>query len=104
MENKVKVNIFGNNYNIQGDASSEYIAQIASYVDEKMEEVSSNLSTGNQVHIAILAALNIADEYFQLKNMESNITSKIENKASSLIAMIDESLIGDVFSKIDAVR
>ena len=71
-EQKVKVQIFGNTYNIQGEAQEEYILRLAEYVNEKMEEVSSGLATGNQLQAAILAALNIADEYFQMKAMKAH--------------------------------
>ena len=56
IDNRVKVNIFGNTYSIQGDASTEYIHQVADYVGNKMEELSKN-TNGNPVQIAILTAL-----------------------------------------------
>lgn len=99
MENrKVKVNIFGNTYNIQGEASPEYINKLAKYVDYKMNEVSQSLHSGNMVHAAILAALNIADEYFQLKELDSNVDERILKKTDALISMLEEGLIGDVFN------
>jgi len=99
-ENKVKVNIFGNTYTIQGDAPADYIQQLAGFVHDKMADVARNISTGNPTQIAILAALNIADEYFQVRDMKVSLTSDIENKARALISMLDEGLIGDVFSRM----
>ncbi|MCX7679511.1 MAG: cell division protein ZapA [Spirochaetes bacterium] len=98
MENRVKVKIFGSTYNIQGDAEPEYIVKLAEYVNEKMKEVSNNLPSGNQLQIAILAALNIADEYFQLRETKSHLISDLEKKTNALIHMLDEGLIGDVYS------
>jgi cell division protein ZapA len=66
VDNRAKVTIFGNTYTIQGDAPAEYISQLAGYVNEKMEDVQRSISTGSPLQIAILAALNIADEYFQV--------------------------------------
>lgn len=98
MENsRITVEIFGNSYTIQGDASADYIKELADFVDKKMNDVSSGLSSANPTQVAILAALNIADEYFQLGKSSSNIECAIENKAQNLIAMLDEGLIGDVF-------
>jgi cell division protein ZapA len=102
MDNKVKVNIFGNNYNIEGDATPEYIYKLAEYVNNKMEEVCKNVSTGNPMMVAILTALNMADESFQLKESKADLTTAIEKKANALISMIDEGLIGDVFSNLRA--
>lgn len=104
MEHKVKVKIFGNMYNIQGDAEPEYIVKLAEYVNEKMQEVSQNLPSGNSLQIAILAALNIADEYFQLREIKSNLISDLERKTSALIHLLDEGLIGDVYSASYAQR
>jgi cell division protein ZapA len=93
---KVKVTIFGNTYNIQGEASPEYISKLARYVDSKMEEVSKSMASPNLVQIAILAALNICDEYFQLKDIDSTIEDDIVKRATTLISMLEEGLMGDI--------
>lgn len=103
-ENRVKVEIFGNTYNIQGEAQEDYILQLSDYVNGKMEEVSGSLSSNNHLQVAILAALNIADEYFQMKAMKAHLTSDLERKANALITMLDEGLIGDVYSRADLTR
>ena len=98
--NKVKVKIFGNIYNIQGDAHPEYILQLAEYVNDKMEEVNSSISNANHVQIAILAALNIADELFQQREMKQGMSGALEQKTRALISMLDEGIIGDIFSAV----
>ena len=100
---RVKVNIFGQAYTVKGDASSEYILGLADYLNKKMSEVSSNISNGTPTQVAILAALNIADEYFQVKELRGGNFSDIEEKTNKLIAMLDEGLIGDILSRIEAV-
>lgn len=93
---KVKVTIFGNTYNIQGDAAPEYIARLARYVDSKMDEISHSMASPNLVQIAILAALNICDEYFQLRDIDVTAEENIVQKATSLISMLEEGLMGDI--------
>lgn len=93
---KVKVTIFGNTYNIQGEASPEYISKLARYVDSKMEEISKSMVSPNLVQIAILAALNISDEYFQLRDIGSSVEDDIVQKATSLISMLEEGLMGEI--------
>jgi cell division protein ZapA len=100
---RVKVNIFGQSYTIKGDASSEYILDLADYLNKKMAEVSANITKGTPTQVAILAALNIADEYFQVKDLKNGSYSAIEEKTNKLIAMLDEGLIGDILSRIEAV-
>lgn len=66
--NKVTVNIFGQEYTIAGEESPEKIVQIASWVDQKMREidelVGSKLPTSS---LAVLSAINVAKDYFELK-------------------------------------
>jgi cell division protein ZapA len=95
----VEVDIFGNRYNIQGDASAEYIRKLARFVDGKMEDVAKTMTSANLVQIAILAAMNIADEYFQLKEIDGTITRDISQKANALISMLEDGIIGDIFPK-----
>lgn len=96
--NKVKVTILGQVYTIEGDASGDYIAKVADYVNKKMEDVAGSITNASPLQIAILAALNIADELFQVKESEYMVTDEIREKTNMLISMLDEGLIGDVFS------
>jgi cell division protein ZapA len=95
--NRVRVSIFGKTYSIQGEASDEYIQKLARYVDGKMHEISDATGSGNIAQIAILTALNIADEFYQLKEQEGLVESDIAERAKALISMLEEGLIGDVF-------
>ncbi len=99
MENKVKVTIFGQEYTIRGDASPEHIQQLAEYIDGKMRDISSQASSSSPMQVAILMALNVVDEYFQLKNLKQGMDGAIEKKTMELISMLDEGIIGDIFSR-----
>jgi cell division protein ZapA len=104
MEARVKVNIYGNEYSIMGEAEPEYILKLAEYIDTKMKEIGKSVTSGNTAQVAILAALNIADEYFQLQNIKSDVTGEMEQKTKALISMLDEGLIGDIFAGTEAFR
>ncbi|QHI73058.1 cell division protein ZapA [Aminipila terrae] len=62
--NKVTVKIFGQEYTIMGSKSREHIMKVADYVDVKMKEISQALNSGPLSSIAVLAAVNMADDYF----------------------------------------
>jgi cell division protein ZapA len=62
----VRVEIFDQVYNLRGSAA-DYILKLAEYVDGKMRAVSAQTATVDSVRLAVLAALNIADEYHLLK-------------------------------------
>ena len=64
--NSVRVEIFDQAYNLRG-SDPEYILKLADYVDSKMRAVAEQTNTIDTVRLAVLAALNIADEYHLLK-------------------------------------
>jgi cell division protein ZapA len=85
------VQIMGREYKIKGFADQDYIIKVAQYVDGKMRELSKNSTLPSHDKIAILAALNIADELFQQKQTTSETFSSIERKADDLVAILDKS-------------
>ena len=83
--------IMGREYKIRGFADKDYIVKVAHYVDGKMRELSKSSALPSHDKIAILAALNIADELFQEKQAVSETLSSIERKADDLVAILDKS-------------
>ena len=65
----IRVEIYNQTYNIWSDGDTEYIIQLAEFVDSRMREISSGTLTVDSLKVAILAALHIADELHRLKNM-----------------------------------
>ena len=82
--NVVKVNIFGTEYPIKGDSDVEYIQDVASYVNNKMIEIEKSLTVKSSLKVAILAALNIADELYKERTEKSTILSTLEEKSQGL--------------------
>ncbi|MGI6737449.1 MAG: cell division protein ZapA [Anaerovoracaceae bacterium] len=66
--NKVNVSIYGQEYTIVGEKSPEYIAKIAAHVDSRMNEIAEGIDGGPVSSLAVLSAVNIADEYFELQD------------------------------------
>src|SRR6202140_5107387 len=89
--NPVRVEIFDQVYNLRG-SDSEYILKLAEYVDGKMRAVSEQTATVDSVRLAVLAALNIADEYHLLKRRLQAPTPEVRQRASKLANALDEVL------------
>jgi len=85
----VEVYILGQRYTIKGDAPEERIRELASYVDKKLKEVYNSSPNITPVKASILAALDIADELFRLKNEQELIAKHIEEKTNTLTALFD---------------
>lgn len=63
----ISVEIYDQEYHIKGDLDPEYIQELAKYVDEKMRSIAGRTRTVDSLRVAVLAALNLADECHQLK-------------------------------------
>ena len=88
----ISVNIYGQEYVLKSTADNKYINKIASYVNSKMKEVESSGLDANsqQLKIAVLAAMNIADELIQANNKSEKLIGTIEAKGKSFIEYIDD--------------
>ncbi len=88
----VRVEIFDQAYNLRG-SDPEYILKLADYVDGKMRAVAQATSTVDTARLAVLAALNIADEYHLLKRqLEKNGNGEYLKRAQRLSNLLDEVL------------
>ena len=88
----ITVNIYGQDYVLKSAADDEYINKIAEYVNSKMKEIEKSGLDANsqQLKIAVLSAMNIADELLQSLEKNSSIISTIETKGNSFIEYIDD--------------
>lgn len=64
----IDVSIFNQTYRLRSQTGEEHVRQIANLVDERMRQISAHITTHDVVKIAVLAALNIADEMQNLRN------------------------------------
>ncbi len=89
--NSVRVEIFDQPYNLRG-TDPDYIFRLAEFVDAKMRAVAEQTSTVDSLRLAVLAALNIADEYHLLKRKYDAISKEMNQRTSSLENALDEVL------------
>ncbi|MBN1613763.1 MAG: cell division protein ZapA [Deltaproteobacteria bacterium] len=87
-----RIRILEQEFYVSSDSGDEYVSKVVDYVTVKVEEIRSKTGTTNTLKIAVLAALNIADDYFKLKGAEEDIHSEVENKSEELIKLIDEAI------------
>jgi cell division protein ZapA len=87
----VRVEIFDQAYNLRG-SDAEYILSLAEYVDSKMRAVAQATNTIDTVRLAVLAALNIADEYHLLQKKQENGSTDYQKRAHLLASALDEVL------------
>lgn len=88
-EQSIRVEIYNQTYNIRSDGDNDYILRLAEYVDSKMREISSGTLTVDSLKVAILAALHIADEFHQLKNLQEQTDAQIASRSAEMTEMLD---------------
>ena len=90
----VRVSIFGHEYTVKAPANPQYIKEVAEYVSKRMKEVEKGLASDQSTsRIAILTAMNIADELFSKKKSSSINIVDIEDRIQSLVDYINESQV-----------
>ena len=88
----IRVEIYNQTYNIRSDGDSEYITQLAEFVDARMREISSGTLTVDSLKVAILAALHIADELHRLKRLHEQADSQLASRSAECAEMLDRLL------------
>ncbi|MHB0971730.1 MAG: cell division protein ZapA [Thermoanaerobaculia bacterium] len=93
-DDRTTVEIYGQTYNVRGDGDPEYLKELARFVDTRMRDVAAEGATLDPMKIAILAALNIADEYARYRKRQDQAfglwMDKTEEFAERLAATLNE--------------
>jgi cell division protein ZapA len=87
----VRVEIYDQGYNLRG-SDADYIMKLADYVDSKMRAVAEQTVTVDSLRLAVLAALNIADEYHVMKRKYEAISKDVAQRTGMLSVALDEIL------------
>lgn len=88
----VEVTILGRRIRIRSEDDEDYIREVASYVNERMTEVQKATQSTATIDVAILAAMNVADDYFKSKGKNRALAGEISTQVEQIIAYIDEKL------------
>ena len=88
----VPVEIQGQRYPIRSTLDPEYVARLATYVDEKMRAAADATPTGDTLRLAVLAALNIADELFRCRDANHSRDNRFVERAEELERLLDRVL------------
>lgn len=95
MDKIIEIEIFRQKYKIRvkGDEDERYISLLTSYVDQKMHEVAVKSKSADLLKIAVLTALNIADDYFVTKRQldeVNHVLSRLEREIGQVETLLNE--------------
>ncbi|MGO8989203.1 MAG: cell division protein ZapA [bacterium] len=88
-ERLVEIKVFGQTYTVKTDAEEDYIQEVAKYVNEKMEEILKKTKSVSTLNVAILTALNIADDLLREKEKRTALLREVGAKSKDLVEKID---------------
>jgi cell division protein ZapA len=91
-EGLTRVEIYDQLYQIKGGIETEYVKQLAAYVDSKMREIAQGSKTVDSLKVAVLAALNIVDELFQERERSGKLDSLVYDKSVECSRQLDQLL------------
>jgi len=92
MSSVVTVEIGGQRYPIRSTLDERYVTELAAYVDQKMRAASDAAPASDMLGLAILVALNIADEFFRQRDQQSVSSGDLHERAIRLERIVDEAL------------
>jgi cell division protein ZapA len=99
-ERLVEIKVFGQTYTVKTDAEEDYIQEVARYVNEKMDEVLKKTKSVSTLNVAILTALNIADDLLKERERKSALLREVEMKSKDLVEKIEIKIGGKEFDKV----
>ena len=91
-----KVVIYNQTYSLRSDHDPEYIHELAAHVDKRMNEIARATMTVDSLRVAILAALQIADELFQTRREMKDTEEEIAERSAKYAELLDQFLRSEV--------
>ena len=88
----MKVEIYGQSYNVVGDFEPAYAEELARHVDGTMREIARASGMVDSVKVAVLAALAIADELHSIRDNREQNTDALRERAERCISLIERAL------------
>lgn len=92
MQKPVEITILGQKFVIRSDSDESYVKEVAAFVDQKMNEVLQKTKSVSSLSVAILSAMNIADDFFRYKGKKEESCQGVEKKIKQIIELIDSQL------------
>ena len=93
-ERLVEIKVLGQTYTVRTDSDENHIQEVARYVNEKIEEILRKTKSVSSLNVAILTALNIADDLLKEKEKRLALLKEVGTKSKEMVERIDLSLAG----------
>ncbi len=92
MKRSIVVTIAGQKYTIRSDADERYVHSIAGQVDRKIKEIGRSTKSANTQSLAILAAMQFADDLAREKDERATLRRQVREKSKTIRSYLDREL------------
>jgi cell division protein ZapA len=93
MKHVMYVQIMGHDYPIEANTGDDlYVNRLAQFVEERMKEIRDESKVVDSYKLAVMAAMNVSDELFRLKDNKGSHVKDFDEKADALIKLLDSAL------------
>ena len=94
MKHVLYVQIMGHDYPLEANSGDDlYVNRLAQFVEERMKEIKDESNVVDSYKLAVMAAMNISDELFRLRDTKGSNSQVFETKADELIKFLDAALV-----------
>ena len=88
----MKIEIYDQSYNVSAEQDEAYLKELARFVDGRMRAVADATRTVDSLKVAVLAALNIADELFSLRERQGELEGPLRKRVEKCVALVEKAL------------
>ncbi|HEV3254626.1 MAG TPA: cell division protein ZapA [Candidatus Acidoferrales bacterium] len=88
----MKIEIYDQSYNVSAEQDEAYLKELARFVDGRMRAVADATRTVDSLKVAVLAALNIADELFTLRERQGELEGPLRKRVEKCVALVEKAL------------
>jgi len=90
VKRSLTVEVAGQKFTLKTDADEVYVKSLARFVSDKIDEAKKGARLVNTQSLAILAALNIADELLTMKRNEKDFRRRVREKSRTILDLLDK--------------
>ena len=103
-ENLVEIKVLGKTFTVKTDAEEAHIQEVARYVNDKIDEILKKTRTVSSLNVAILTALNIADDLMKEREKRVALLKEVGMRSRDLVEKIDMKIGGKEAEKVSIVE
>ncbi len=88
----MKIEIYDQFYNVQADGDEAYLKELAAFVDGKMRNIAESTHMVDSLRVAVLAALNIADELYAVRKRQAELEGPLKKRVERCVSLVESAL------------